>query len=586
MRHLWPAGLALVLLLVGLGLGPYALSVYHLEAGGEALEKSLVTVFPDRLAPEQIVNGPKLEDGAAHLRAAIRWDSRNVQAQRLLARVYLSQDQSEAALEALQQALVTRPTNPLLQLELGDVYDSLGQTVEAIQAYEAGRVGSRRTPLTANYLKLAEAHAEEGGGDTAIALWRKALAADPGNLYALYRLAKAHRAMGDVKSARVYEKQLQHFELRSVTIPLDFRLAEYQGQAMANLVEDGLWTRVTWLNVISYQVGQFSQGLSGLMTEAVLRSLSEHWSEDADIFFYQAELYHRRGQWEQAEATYRQVLMVNPHYAQAYLGLGMVAEAKCRASNAKCQNGLEESAQWYNQYHEMTPDDLLGLRKLTEITESLGKPEAAMLRERLQARTDDRQVIAELLRVPADAVELGSSLIQGNTLTTGAQGVSVGWLCGANTGQDSWQFPVVDGPLEQEGRVRIANPWWPASSVTSGETLYTNCRGNALTVPTSWLALSLWYKLEGGSSDSGLVYLESADSHVYEFLTPLPDTSGRWIKVVIVGLTPEAHPRFFPNIRNRAAANVWFQDVSVRPLKLSTAPARCSDKPCAYFSGQ
>ena len=277
MRHLWLAGLALVLILLGLWLGPYALALYHLEAGGRALEESLVTVFPDRLAPEQVTDAKKLEAGAARLQAALRWDPRDVPARRLLARAYLSQGQPEAALEILQSALAARPTNPLLSLELGDVYDSLGQTEEAIKAYEAGRVGSRRTPLTANYLKLAEAHAEEGGGDTAIALWRRALTTDPGNLYTLYRLAKAHRAMGDVKNARVYEKQLQHFEPQSVAIPLDFRLAEYQGRAMAALVDGGLWERATLCNVVSGQVKQFADGVPGLMTERVLQTLLE-WS--------------------------------------------------------------------------------------------------------------------------------------------------------------------------------------------------------------------------------------------------------------------------------------------------------------------
>ena len=295
MRHLWLAGLALVLLLVGIWLGPYALSVYHLEAGGEALEQSLVTVFPDRLAPEQIVDRQKLDDGAAHVQAAIRWDPRNVQARRLLARVYLSQGQPEAALEILQSALAARPTDPLLSLELGDVYDSLGQTTEAIQAYEAGRVGSRRTPLTANYLKLADAHAEEGGGDTAITLWRRALETDSGNLYALYRLAKAHREVGDVKTARGYEKQLQHFEPRSVAIPLDFRLAVYQGRAMAALVDDGLWERATLRDVVSGQVEQFADGVPGLMTERVLQTLLERWPQDSDLLARQAELERRRG---------------------------------------------------------------------------------------------------------------------------------------------------------------------------------------------------------------------------------------------------------------------------------------------------
>jgi tetratricopeptide (TPR) repeat protein len=149
--------------------------------------------------------------------------------------------------------------------------------------------------LTADYLKLADAHAEEGGGDTAITLWRRALGTDPGNLYALYRLAKVHREMGDVKTARVYEKQLQHFEPRSVAIPLDFRLAVYQGRAMAALVDDGLWERATLRNVVSGQVEQFADGVPGLMTERVLQTLLERWPQDSDLLARQAELERRRG---------------------------------------------------------------------------------------------------------------------------------------------------------------------------------------------------------------------------------------------------------------------------------------------------
>ena len=148
---LWWTGSALALsLALGAWLGPYALSIYHLEAGGRALDAALVTVSPDWLAPEQVVDAERLEAGVAHLHQALRRDPRNVQAMRLLVRVYVTQGQSEAALETLQQALVVRPDSPLLYLELGDVYDSLGQTEAAIEAYETGGVGSRSVPLAVN----------------------------------------------------------------------------------------------------------------------------------------------------------------------------------------------------------------------------------------------------------------------------------------------------------------------------------------------------------------------------------------------------------------------------------------------------
>lgn len=288
----WVAGLALLLVL-GFWLGPYVLSLYHLEVGGRALDAALVPVFPDRLAPEQVVNAEGLQVGVVHLQEAHRRDSSNVQALRLLARAYLSQGKSEAALEALQQALAVRPANPLLRLEVGDVYDSLGQTGAVIDAYESGGVGSRGVPLAANYLKLADAKVQAGGGDAAIILWRKTLAADPGNLYALYRLAQIHRVMGDEDTAAVYEERLRYSEPQSVTIPLDLRLAEYQAQAMAALVDEGIWERSTLLDVVSCQVERFAEGVSGLMMERELQVLLGRWPEDPDLLFYMARVRQR-----------------------------------------------------------------------------------------------------------------------------------------------------------------------------------------------------------------------------------------------------------------------------------------------------
>ena len=83
-RRLWWAG-AIVALALALGawLGPYALSTYHLEAGGRALEAALVPVSPDRLAPEQVVDAERLDAGVAHLHQALRRDPRNARAVRL-----------------------------------------------------------------------------------------------------------------------------------------------------------------------------------------------------------------------------------------------------------------------------------------------------------------------------------------------------------------------------------------------------------------------------------------------------------------------------------------------------------------------
>lgn len=170
------------------------------------------------------------------------------------------------------------------------MYDSLGQTEAAIEAYEAGGVGSRSVPLAANYLKLANAKAQAGGGDVAIELWRKAETVNPDNLYALYRLAQVHREMKDHERAAEYEEQLRSWDPEEIENPLDLRLAEYRGRAMAGLVDNGIWEREKTLSVLSYQVEQFGEGMEGLMTKRVIQTLLHLWPKDPDLLSYQAEM--------------------------------------------------------------------------------------------------------------------------------------------------------------------------------------------------------------------------------------------------------------------------------------------------------
>ncbi|HIE47381.1 TPA: tetratricopeptide repeat protein [Candidatus Bipolaricaulota bacterium] len=292
----WVGAIVLLVLMLIIGVRPYGLAVYHLEMGARALDEALVPVFPDRLAPEQVVDAGRLAAGMEHLVAALRWDPRNVQALRMLARGYVSLGETEAALVVLRRALALQPRNPVLHLELGDVYDSLGDVEAAVREYEAGRIGSRSLPAAANYLKLAEAQIQVGSGEQAIALWRKALEMDPGNLYALYRLAKIHQDLGDEEHAAEYRRRLRQLGPEKVAVPLDFRLAEYQGRAMVGLVEDGIWDREILLDAVAYHVEQFGDGVLGLMVERELEVILEAWPGDEGVLFYLTDLHHRRGE--------------------------------------------------------------------------------------------------------------------------------------------------------------------------------------------------------------------------------------------------------------------------------------------------
>lgn len=295
-RGLTIAMLLTFILVAYLWLQPYVLSVYHTEVAGRLLNDCLVPVYPDRLAPERVVDVAGLQAAVGHLKEAIRLDPRNVQAMRLLARAYLSLGQPQAALEILQRALAIRPKNPLLHLEVADVYDALGYAEEARREYKRGGIGSRNAPLVANCLKLADAQMQGGSGEIAIHLWYETLILDPNNLYALYHLYKIHNELGDTKHAAIYLERLVSMNPKEVAVPLDFRLAEYQAQAMIALVKEKIWERERMLAIVSNQAQQSTDPLSRLITARLLEILLSQWPDDPDLLYlYQAISADTRG---------------------------------------------------------------------------------------------------------------------------------------------------------------------------------------------------------------------------------------------------------------------------------------------------
>jgi tetratricopeptide (TPR) repeat protein len=118
----WPIILGLLataLLLVWLS--PYAVSAYHLEVGGRALDQATRSgSTPDLTA---------LAKARTHLEAALRWKRDNVQAYQLLSRVALLEKQPLRAAEALKYSTDLIPGNPLSWWELAQIYQTMSQQV-------------------------------------------------------------------------------------------------------------------------------------------------------------------------------------------------------------------------------------------------------------------------------------------------------------------------------------------------------------------------------------------------------------------------------------------------------------------------
>jgi tetratricopeptide (TPR) repeat protein len=118
---LWLVG-SLVLAVLALILAlPYAVSIYHLRVGGQALESALGRHDPLDwwyVGPREIRDPQALQTAIAHLHRA----RRAPYAQRLLGRAYVAREDTLEGVRALEQFVQGRPRHYLAQLELAAAY--------------------------------------------------------------------------------------------------------------------------------------------------------------------------------------------------------------------------------------------------------------------------------------------------------------------------------------------------------------------------------------------------------------------------------------------------------------------------------
>ena len=336
-------GVAALALLLGLLLrGPALLSRVMGNVGMVALRNALVfeVARPDAslqpgdyplydVLPEREARPP-----VAMLRRAVALDSASPIARWGLGRAALATGDAATAAEALQPLSDRAKRNPLLYYDALTAFSYGGEPAEVIALYEAVPPPEwmRAVSDTVALAYLEESRgaerpgsrgAGEQGGRRALALER-ARELRPGDLYANYFLWKQAQEAGDVEATAAYSETLIYFPLEAVQ-PTDERLLDYIAEVIPNLLEDGLWDREKTLNVVSFLVWQHD-GAVGV--ERLLEYLTARYPSEPDWPFYLAELYHRQGDLERAELAYRQVLAVDSEYAQAYLRIGMLYEAR------------------------------------------------------------------------------------------------------------------------------------------------------------------------------------------------------------------------------------------------------------------
>jgi tetratricopeptide (TPR) repeat protein len=405
---------------------------------------------------------------------------------------------------------------------------------------------------------------------------------NPEDQFALYYLARIYEEEGEVEQAVEIYQTLRYFELGE-----DGKPPAYLGGLVAKLEQYGLWEREQVINVVSYLVWQEAQEQAG----ELLGYLEETYPEQPDWSFYRGELYHRQGDLERAEAAYWQALAADAEYAQAYLRLGMLAEEGGRQGEGEEREWyLSGAARWYGQYHEMAPDDLLGLERLVETCAALEKTggknescrDAAALREELESKTDDRRIVAELLHVPVESVELEPNLVENGGFEDWVDEEPDWWIWSNMATGNPWNKGVFVGGADmlgaQLGNTARVDGLWLQDHEDKEE---ARCgywqwdeeqralRSITVTVGSPYL-LSFYYRTERLADGAAAVWTSSDPMILFAHDRELPGTHGAWQRFIAVGWNRSgAEATIGPMIRSFATGSVAFDDVQVHQIELA-----------------
>ena len=398
---------------------------------------------------------------------------------------------------------------------------------------------------------------------------------DPDDQFALYYLARTYEEAGERdKAAENYEK-LRYFKLEE-----GGKIPGYLGGLVAKLGEYGISGRQEVVNIVSFLVWQEEWG----EVEEVLARMGEKYPYDPEWAFYRGEMYHRRGKLEEALRRYERAIELDPQYAEVYLRIGMVYEEKALTPKPEAPSPpFEEAAKWYAKYHALAPDDLLGLKKLVEICEELERagiePETLglqpkALREELARRTDDRRIVAELLSVPVEAVELGENLVENGGFEVWRDGRPEGWAWSNMATGDPCNLALFVGGVEEfeayEGHraMRVDGFWIQRKPELEGARAgYWG--GEIELKPDRPYVLSFYYRTRNLREGEAAIWVSYDAEVLFSGDHMLPDTEGEWRKFVIIGWNRKGEMgKIKPLLRSWGVGDIWFDGVRLEEVAM------------------
>jgi len=457
------------------------------------------------------------------LRGAVALDSENGQAHRELGKILLLQGDFENALDELTVAEAFQPRNSLIHLEIGSIYDEVGEPSKATEEYEKAGYGPKWDSAVVNYVVLAEEHLTSGDLGLAVQTLRQALRADSDNLYVHYLLDTIGR---ETPSLGLPQQDLEHFSMRQWD---DQRFGSLIARAFEKLIEEERLDGEVASQVVSFLIWQ------GHYVEArnALAYLCDKGEKSAySCYVDTGEIWLRQGEWGQAIGAFSRAIELDPVCdTGVYLQIGFAYE----------QAGNPDAAfDWYTRYSEAAPDDLMGLRHLASLCEKYPQECGAQnWQETLVQRTDDKLIASELLGISPDEIVLGPNLIDNGDFERGdRQPEGWKWLTwiGGDRGKGAFHGGIDSlGAYEGVQALRISNLWLEQvqdlGPVRAG--YWSQLRPGTSLEGQSLYVLSLYYRI-AGSQKRAKIYFPGGDEVLFGS-TSLPPTDGQWKKLLLIG---------------------------------------------------
>lgn len=545
-----------------------SLGVFAQEAEGDMAVVKAPAFFgaPNR---SRLVRAEKL------LHLALRLNQADTSNYRRLALVATANGDPDSANSYLAEIADELPTNPVLYYHQLHAWDRQGRYAEIIDAYE--RI-LPRSQLQRTKDVVALAYLEQYGPSSA-AIVQNLRSYD---LYANYELWSEAQARGDSIGAEKYRSSLVNFTKESI-LPSDPRLFAYVAATVPFLFQHGIWDRETILNVVSALVWQ---RYADQNVAEMLDKLSADYPLDPDWPFYRAELDYRRRALHEAREGYLEALWREPEYAPAHLKLGMLVASRM-ANESPEQHEIDEAVHHLAKYTAMRPDDLLGWKQLATICLWYASHLApAQCQELRGANYSDAQVLAHLLDLPDDAVELGLNLVQ--------NGEFEDWN---STGLLNWEWTSISNlpPSRQRlflgapddfatiqdsntARIHALRPPVEMPQITSGGGYMSwDMEGGHPHViplePGRPYLLSFYYRTDLLGDEGAGVYLADKNDMAPFWTTGdygLRRTGGAWYHVLAIGTNSDSYDfAIVPRLRSFTTGTVQFESFALRPITIS-----------------